>query len=222
MIKVTEIVKRAKGLTVEEFQDHWLHSHGPIVAEMPGLLRYAQSHTRPGGYRRGEPAYDGIAELWFQDKEALRSIATTDEFAAAKADEPKFIDPDSLIELVVDEHVIKDGPAPAGGIKSIEFVNLRPDLTVTEAQRYWREVHGPIAARIPTMSRYVQSHVRVRAFDRPTPPAFAGTAVTWWADIDAMRASAVSEEYRLTREDEPNFIGDELQVILTEEHIVFG
>ena len=85
MIKVTEIVKRAKGMTVEEFQDHWLHSHGPIVAEMPGLLRYAQSHTRPGGYRRGEPAYDGIAELWFQDKEALRSIATTDEFAAAKS-----------------------------------------------------------------------------------------------------------------------------------------
>ncbi|MFT7650869.1 MAG: hypothetical protein ACI8Y4_005644 [Candidatus Poriferisodalaceae bacterium] len=222
MIKVTEAVNRADGMSVEEFQHHWLHNHGPIVAQMPGLRRYVQSPTRVGGYRRGEPAYDGIAELWFDDKAALRAIASTDEFAAAKADEPKFINTDSLIELVVDEHVIKDGPIPEGGIKSIEFLNLRTDLTVTEAQRYWREVHGPIAARIPTMSRYVQSHVRAGAYDRPTPPAFAGTAVTWWADTDAMRASAVSEELRLTREDEPNFIDGELPVILTDEHVIVG
>ncbi|MGI9596975.1 MAG: EthD domain-containing protein [Acidimicrobiales bacterium] len=229
MIKVVEMIKRRPDLDVEPFQHHWLHTHGPIVARIPGLRRYVQSHTRLGGYRRntgaGEPSsvpYDGIAELWFDDKEALAAITSTEEFAAAKRDEPNFIDLAPLVELVVDEHIIKDGPTPEGGIKNIEFVHLSPALDPEEAHRYWREVHGPIAARIPTMSRYVQSHTRMGAYGRPTRPPLDGIAVTWWADLDAMRASAAGPEYAATRADEANFLGDEPEVILTTEHVIVG
>ena len=121
---------------------------------------------------------------------------------------------------MVDEYVIKDGPVPNGGIKNIEFIHLSPVLGPPEAHRYWREVHGPIAARIPTMSRYVQSHTRMGAYDRPDPPTFDGIAVTWWEDLDAMRTSAASAEYTATRNDEPNFLGSEPDVILTTEHVI--
>ncbi len=222
MIKVIEMIKHRPDLEVEAFQDYWLNTHGPIVARIPGMRRYVQSHTRLGGYRRGDVAYDGIAELWFDDKQALAAITDTDEFAAAKRDEPNFIDTEQLIELVVDEHVIKDGPAPDGGIKNVEFINLSPDMGPEEAHRYWRDVHGPIAAAIPTMSRYIQSHTRMGAYRRATPPVFDGVAITWWENLDAMRASAVSPEYAATRADEPNFIAGEPDVILTTEHIVVG
>ncbi len=222
MIKVVEVINRKPDLDVEAFQRYWLTTHGPIVARLPGLRRYVQSHTRPGGYRRGDPPYDGIAELWFDDKEALGALASTAEFAAAKRDEPNFIDSNRLVELVVDEHVIKDGPVPDDGIKNVEFVHLSPARGPAQAHRYWRDVHGPIAARIPTMSRYVQSHTRMGAYDRPDPPAFDGVAITWWQDLDAMRASAESAEYAATRDDEPNFLGAEPDVILTTEHAIVG
>jgi uncharacterized protein (TIGR02118 family) len=221
-IKVVEIINRRPGIDVESFQRYWLDTHGPIVARIPGLRRYVQSHTRLGGYRRGDVACDGIAELWFDDKAALAAIGSTPEFAAAKEDEPNFIDTARLVELVVDEHVIKDGAVPAGGIKNVEFVNLATTLGPEEAHRYWREVHGPIAASIPTMSRYVQSHTRMGAYAKPEPPPFDGLAITWWADLDAMRASAVSPEYDATRSDEPNFLDGEPDVILTTEHVIVG
>lgn len=220
MIKVIEIINRKPGMDVETFQDHWLNRHGPIVARIGGLRRYVQSHTKLGGYERGDIPFDGIAELWFDDKAALGSIASTEEFAVAKADEPNFIDTARLIELVVDEHVVKDGPAPAEGIKSIEFVHLASELSPEEAHRYWREVHGPIAAAIPTMSRYVQSHTRMGAYGRPTPPPFDGVAITWWNDLAAMRASGETDEYAATRADEANFLGEVPEVILTTEHVI--
>ena len=222
MIKVVEVIQRKHELDVESFQRHWLNDHGPIVARLPGLRRYVQSHTRLKGYERGKVPYDGIAELWFDDKNALAAIASTEEFAAAKRDEPNFIDTDRLVELVVDDHVIKDGAVPANGIKNIEFVHLSPSLEPNEAHRYWRDVHGPIAAKIPTMSRYVQSHIRMGAYDRAIKPVFDGVAITWWEDLDAMRTSATGPEYAATRADEPNFLGVQPEVILTSEHVIVG
>lgn len=219
MIKVIEIVNRKPGMSVEDFQSHWLNNHGPIVARLPGLKRYVQSHARLGGYKRGDVPYDGIAELWFEDKAGLAAIVGTPEFAAAKDDEPNFIDGSTLVELVVDEHVIKDGPVPTTDpIKNVEFLHFRDGLSPAEAQAYWRGTHGPIAARIPTMSRYVQSHTRLGAYSKATPPVCDGIAVTWWEGLDAMRASAETAEYQATRDDEPNFIGVLPEVILTTEH----
>ena len=71
-------------MSVEDFQAHWLGTHGPIVAAIPGVRRYVQSHVKLGGYRKGAPICDGVAELWVDDKDAVRAIAATPEFAAAK------------------------------------------------------------------------------------------------------------------------------------------
>jgi uncharacterized protein (TIGR02118 family) len=48
------------------------------------------------------------------------------------------------------------------------FITRKPGIDEAEFHRYWREVHGPIAARIPQLRRYVQSH-RVPA-PRATQP----------------------------------------------------
>ncbi len=99
VIKVCELVTRRPDLDVEAFQRYWRDVHGPIVAAIPGLVRYVQSHPRLGGYRNGPLVYDGVAEIWVQDKAALATMATTAQFASAKADEPNFIDTTTLVEL---------------------------------------------------------------------------------------------------------------------------
>ena len=69
-----------------------------------------------------------------------------------------------------------------------------------------RQGARPLAARITQLRRYVQSHVRPGAYEAGRAPRYDGLAVTWFDDTAAMRASAGSEAYARTREDEPNFI----------------
>ena len=136
-------------MSVEEFQAYWRGTHPAVVVRLLGVRRYVQSHTRLAGYRKGEPIYDGIAEVWFDDGKAMHALRGTSEIAAVDADEVRFIDGPSKRVIVTDEHVIKDGPVPPGAAKNVEFVTRKPGLALEAFQRYWREVHGPLAAPIP-------------------------------------------------------------------------
>ena len=91
MVKAVSFFKRRSGMSVEAFQAYWLTRHPDVVVRLPGIRRYVQSHTLPGGYRKGEPAYDGIAEVWFDDTEAMRASARSPEYARVRADEANFI-----------------------------------------------------------------------------------------------------------------------------------
>ena len=143
-------------------------------------------------------------------------------YRAVQADEEKFIDRTSMALLLTDEHVIKDGPVPdGGGLKNIEFVTRQADLPVADFQAYWRGTHGPIAAQIPMIRRYVQSHTKLPGYGRESPPAYDGLAITWFDDIDAMRQSAKTEAFAATMADEPNFLpGGAVPTIITREHII--
>lgn len=221
MLKAVSFFKRKPGMPVEEFQAYWRGRHPAAVVRLPGLRRYVQSHTRLSGYRKGEPICDGIAELWFEDSKAMHALRGTKEIEAVEADEAVFLDRSTMRMILTEEHVIKDGPAPAGGVKNIEFVTRKPGLELEKFQRYWRETHGPIAAQIPMIRRYVQSHTRPSAYERGRTPAYDGVAITWFDDSQAMRASATTAEYARTRADEPNFIaaGDP-PFIITTEHVI--
>jgi uncharacterized protein (TIGR02118 family) len=126
MIKSVVFFKRKPGMPVDEFQAYWLTRHPDVVTGLPGIRRYVQSHTLPSIYAKREPVYDGIAELWTDDMEALRAMVRAPHYERVKADEAVFIDGATMGGLVAREHVIVDGPA--AGIKSIGFVTRRPDL----------------------------------------------------------------------------------------------
>jgi len=218
MIKVAAFFKRRAGSSVEAFHEYWRTRHADLAAGLPGLRRYVQCHTLPGIYRLREPAYDGIAEIWFDDTDALREVAASERYKQVKADEANFIDPKSYGEIVTEEHVIKDGSVPADAVKNVEFVKRRPDLSVEAFQKHWKEVHGPLGASIPPVLRYVQCHTRLSAYRGGRTPVFDGLALTWFADTDSMRESAGTPEYRATRGDETNFVAAELDFVITREH----
>jgi uncharacterized protein (TIGR02118 family) len=223
MVAVIGIIKRKPGMAVEAFQEHGHTAHADIVRKLPGIRRYVQSHTIPSGYRRSEPAWDGVAEIWFESVDALRALRGSPEQAAVDADEPRFIDKPSQVMLLTEQHVIKEGPEPAGAVKWVEFLNRRPDLSPEAFQRHWRDVHGPIAAGIPQVRRYVQSHVRLGAYAAGRAPRYDGVAITSFDDTAAMRASAMTPAYAATRADEKNFVAaGDAQFIITREHPIVG
>lgn len=221
MIKMVSFAKRKAGLSVEDFQNYWLTEHAGRVKAYPGIRRYVVSLTLTGAYRKGEPAYDGVAELWFDDLAAFETARQSPEFAAGTADLSNFIDVASRGMILTTEHIIKDGTVPEDGVKNIEFVTQKAGMPREEFQRYWRGVHGPLAAKIPVIQRYVQSHTCVELYENGGSPAYDGVAITWFTGTGDMRVSASLPEYEATRDDEANFLGpDELPFIITREHII--
>ena len=224
MVKVITFVKRKAGMPVEEFQGYWRTRHPEVVTRLPGVRRYVQSHTLLATYGTGEPPYDGIAEVWADDTAALRAMTQSPHHAAVQADEARFIDRASMGVIITEDHVVKDGAAASGtAVKSVDLLVRKAGLGVEEFQQHWLVLHGPIAAAIPGLQRYVQSHTRRSAYEGGRVPVYDGAAITWYDSPDAFRVAAASAEYARVAADAPSFLSqDRIRSILTREHVIVG
>jgi uncharacterized protein (TIGR02118 family) len=92
MIKLVYCITRRTDLSFDEFSRYWHDVHGPIGRRIPGLRRLVQSHlvAHPAGMRAAD--FDGMAELWFDDLEALQRAMASAEWRASTLDEANFID----------------------------------------------------------------------------------------------------------------------------------
>ncbi len=106
MIKLVYCITEKRGLTDEEFFHYWQNIHGPIGGRIPRLRKLTQSHriTMPGDSR--PPDFDGMAELWFDDIDALFAARQSPEWQAATADEANFIDLNRVAYFISQERVI--------------------------------------------------------------------------------------------------------------------
>jgi uncharacterized protein (TIGR02118 family) len=221
MVKQVVFFKRKPGMTVEAFQEYWRTTHADIIVRLPGIRRYVQSHTLLSGYKKGEPAYDGVAEVCFDDTQAMKTLAESPEYADVLADEPNFIDASSNGSIITDEHVIKAGPIPQNGIKSIDFINRKTAMSSDDFFRYWLEEHGALCAAAEPMRRYVQNHTRRSIYDSGRTPLYDGVAMIWFDDTQALRAAAATPEFERLRADVGNFIAqDKSSFLLTREHVI--
>jgi len=210
-------------MPVEEFQAYWRTRHPEVVTRLPGVRRYVQSHTLLSAYRNDEPVYDGIAEVWADDTATLRAMTQSPNHAGVQEDEARFIDRASMGVIITEDHVVKDGPVPPDAVKRVDFLTRKPGLPVEEFQRHWRFVHGPIAAAIPALRRYVQSHTRRSAYEAGRAPAYDGAAMTWYDSPATFRDASVGAEYARVAADAPSFLSlDRTRSIPTREHVIVG
>lgn len=111
--------------------------------------------------------------------------------------------------------------------KVIWLVKFQPDVPRDDVVRWWRDEHGPMAARIPGMVRYVQS-VWTEPLDQktqlPIPKGecqFDGHAEHWFTDFEAYKAAMTSAEWQETHEDGPRaFDTSTLVGGVLSEHVV--
>src|SRR5260370_4725735 len=106
MSKLVYCITKKPGLTDQEFSDYWKNVHGPIGARIPGLRKLVQSHRLlvPGDkYQRD---YDGVAELWFDDMEALLAPRQSPAWKAARQHEANLLDHKTVAYSLSEEHVI--------------------------------------------------------------------------------------------------------------------
>jgi uncharacterized protein (TIGR02118 family) len=103
-------------------------------------------------------------------------------------------------------------------IKLVYCITKKPGLTDEEFFHYWKNVHGPIGARIPGLRRLVQSH-RLQISGDVRLADFDGVAELWFDDIAALLKAQQSLEWKISSEDEQNFIDlSKIAYFVSEEH----
>jgi uncharacterized protein (TIGR02118 family) len=115
MIKSFGIMKRKRGLTLEQFLHHWEKVHAPVflAKNVPGFRRYVQNHRVNVEGPGFESDIDGIAELWFDDVESLvafyRWHNSSPEAEDLREDSKLYVDVEELKPLfLAEEHVLKE------------------------------------------------------------------------------------------------------------------
>jgi uncharacterized protein (TIGR02118 family) len=106
VLKLVFCLRRLPHLSRAEFQRYWRETHGPLVRRHAAALRirrYVQVHTLDDplqdalrATRGGPEAYDGVAELWWDDRAAFEAVLADPAGQAAARelleDERRFID----------------------------------------------------------------------------------------------------------------------------------
>ena len=99
--------RRKPGMTLEAFQHHWWHIHGPIAALTEEALSYVQIHTRADSQETVSPVYDGITEIWWPDIEAAgRAIGSRQMREDQGSDAPNFVDMESISLFLAKEEIV--------------------------------------------------------------------------------------------------------------------
>tara|TARA_Y100000588_G_scaffold389137_1_gene491158 strand:- start:2192 stop:2494 length:303 start_codon:yes stop_codon:yes gene_type:complete len=99
MFKVMGIIKRPEGMEFSAFKQWWLEEHAPKVKQWPGLKEYRINLcTTP------DQDYDGIAEVFFETKEAMDAVFNTEEGKRARASATAGASGISI--LLTEEHIM--------------------------------------------------------------------------------------------------------------------
>lgn len=188
MIKFIGLLKRKDEMSVDDFQRYWRGIHGPLIAKVPGVRRYIQAHALPETYEgNNPPAYDGLAEVWFDSLEAFESARQSPEWQAGAADARNFIKrSESLLtkeEAIVDAFAAPDERATM--VKYVSFLTRKEGMSVEDFQRHWRDVHAPlIVAELTKMRRYVQCHTLPETYSNAIRPPYDGVPMAWYESLE--------------------------------------
>jgi uncharacterized protein (TIGR02118 family) len=105
LLKAVFLLRRKPGMSVAEFQDYWINGHAPLIPRDAGIVRYVQCHQAAATYDQFEPAYDGVAELSFDDLAAFEAYWLSDRIQKIfAADAPMFLDGANCTAFLAEEN----------------------------------------------------------------------------------------------------------------------
>lgn len=241
MLKLLYLLRRVPGLSLEEFQEHWLEYHCRFGRANRSVLRYVQYHTlandpvaeslaQAGDTEATEP-YDGMAVAWFEDADRMKASLGGDLVAEALADEKHFIDHARSVAVLADEHVHIE-PSEPSPIVLVECL-ARPQ-TIDRATFSERWLHhkaiGLRAHEAGYLDGYIQNHALPENDPRHDLVGGLGTGGEVWDGVvtayfhsvaiakELFQSPLASEE---SYEDEKSFIDHAKGVyMLTRRHVI--
>ena len=101
MFKAVILLSRRADMSAEEFRSWWLGEHAPLAARLPGVRRIVFNAVDAANDME---EYDGVSELWFDDRAAFDAAYATELGKSVAADSMAHVR--GRIRLFVEEHPI--------------------------------------------------------------------------------------------------------------------
>lgn len=99
--------RRKPGMEVQDFQDRWWHTHGPIAALTEESLAYSQTHPMMACYEDGSPDFDGVTEIYWPDVQAAERAVVSRQMAEdQRHDAENFVDLENVTLFFGSEEVV--------------------------------------------------------------------------------------------------------------------
>jgi uncharacterized protein (TIGR02118 family) len=210
MFRMLIFLKRRPDLDRPAFFDWWLERHRPLAEALPGLQRYVISLAVDAA----DGAFDGLAELWFDDAQQATAAFASQQGRAARADAEAYT---SRIERlpVVEYPFVDTGANPR--FKFVAALKRRPGLDRTAFKSWWLEHHAPMVVEFPELSRYQVSLVR----EDEVEEGFAdGVAEVCFNDLETLRRVMSSQQVKTVQEDSVPHTIHKYRFHVEEHHII--
>ena len=178
MINAITIIKKKQGLTYEKFQNYWKNEHAKIVTRSPLVGTYVQSHPIYNDKLTFEDTIDGIAEIWFDDTNAMRSLAATKEYKDIQDDEKVFID-GSAVRLIIAEDIITV-EGNVSDYKLIIFMNKSSNVELTDFRKELVDMASQYSKK--NVNRMKVSLPKTAGYKGDKSPAW-DAILTVWLDL---------------------------------------
>jgi len=101
MVKMVILLVADESLSHQAFAERLREEHAPMAEDLPGLVEYRTSVVDDPE----RSAYDGVAELYFEDPTAMGEALDSEVGERVRADSAEFMQVDRNETLVVDEEV---------------------------------------------------------------------------------------------------------------------
>jgi uncharacterized protein (TIGR02118 family) len=111
MIKMFILCKRRADLSRDEFIAHWRGVHARLAREDTSFWSrvrgYVQNYCLPSAEAGYANAWDGVVELWFDNKEELDAAFSAEQTQKVlMADVGNFVDTATTVTFLAEENVI--------------------------------------------------------------------------------------------------------------------
>lgn len=194
MIKQVALFRRRPDITLDAFHAYWRDRHSKVALRIPGIVRYVQNHVLVSE-GQGHPAFDAVAEVWFESMEVLRANTGIPELALVAEDETHFIDADSMQVIIADELVLDASSPPSSPVKLLRFSKRSSDRAPEAFFDAYRQLPVPVTA-----TRAEQNHCRRGGYSKGREPAIDALSIEWYAD-EATAVTARDDSDRQALED---------------------
>jgi hypothetical protein len=186
------------GMTVDEFQDYWVHVHAvKFAGRIPQIKRYLVDTRIEFDHDAGSPAlpHQGIAEIWLENEEDQLASLQTEEFVhGARADEPNWAAFWLTIGVDTTAHEIVAGPPPSSSVKLTTLLKRRAGMSLADYREASLTAYAPIASGLPGLRRHLHCHTRDGAYVFGESN-FDSVEQWWFDDVEALRAALDSTYY---------------------------
>jgi len=195
VIKIFGPTNRNDRMSRDDYAPYYTQQQTGIARQIPGLRKYLANVCLRAA-NGGEPAWDSVAEMYWESVESAAHDFTTEQWNAARADHLNGISGRFMWAAEETEFLPEQrNTVPDGAIRYLAFLNRKDQMSREDFKTYWFEKHVPLALRTPGLRRY-RASVSCGSFNGDSPdrgavdPApFDGAVEMWFDGIDAFDSS---------------------------------